>query len=261
MAYNLSKKYKTLSEKLNRAIDSCINLSGKYGGIKSATGSHFYASALFALLTTRSISLRKLLPKQNPKTVSDFHWDYGSVCTLMRSLLETRLAFHYLGIELCSDDEWKCRWAIFCLHDDASRSKMLEGIAPSNFTPEEQTEYNENMSQHRAELQANKFFSNLKPSDQRHYLQGKQAYIYPLEEIASRCGLTIQHFRFFYTFLSQQAHVLPISYFRMADGNRGRGIHSNLEEQYHIMCIALLLSLLESSAEEMDAKFTSALQN
>ena len=249
--------YRSLYRLLDAAINRAIYVSRKHAGIRSPTGSHFYASALFTLLTTKSISMRKLLPTLKPKTMPDSHWDYGSVCTLTRTILETRLAFYYLGYESCPDDEWKCRWAIFCLHDEASRTKMLEGIVVSGFTLEEQAEYDEHMRQHRATLQSNPFFSSLQAGEQRRHLQGKQAYLHPLEDIASRCGVPKEQFRFFYTFMSQHAHSFPVAYFRMDDGNRGRGVHSELEEQYHQMCMGLVVALVQGAANEMELKFAA----
>lgn len=250
-----SPLYKTLMLQLEKAIDRCISVSRKHAGISSPTGSHFYASALFTLLTTRAISLRKLLPKLKPKNMSDLHWDFGSVCTLTRTLLENRLAFYYFGFEECSEEEWKCRWIIFCLHDAASRTRILSDVASSTLTPEEQKVYDENMGQLRVDLKANSFFTLLPIGDQRRFLQGKQAYISPLEEIAGRCGLELEQFRFFYGFMSQQVHTLPMSFFRMDEGNRGRGVHSELEEHYHKMCMSLAVDLLGAAAKEMELKF------
>lgn len=252
-----SKTYRDLSRQLDAAINRCIYVSRKHAGIRSPTGSHFYASALFTLLTTKAISLRKLLPKLKPKSMSDEHWDYGSVCTLTRSVLETRLAFHYLGFEHCDEAEWRCRWAIFCLHDEATRKKMLDGIEPPSFSAEEQAVYDENMRQHREALAANPVFSALPDGTKKRLLQGKQAFMQPLEEIAVKCSLPVEQFRFFYTFMSAHAHSLPVAYFRMDEGNRGRGIHSELEEQYHLMCIGLSVALLGSAANDMEDKFAA----
>lgn len=257
MAAVPSKIFRELSRQLDGAVTRCIYVSRKYAGIRSPTGSHFYASVLFTLLTTKAISLRKLLPKLKPKTMSDEHWDYGSVCTLTRSVLETRLAFHYLGYEPCEEAEWKCRWAIFCLHDEATRGKMLEGIVPPSFTIEEQAVYDENMRKHRDELAANPVFASLPAGTQKRFLQGKQAFMHPLEEIASKCSIPLEQFRFFYTFMSAHAHALPVAYFRMDGGNRGRGTHSDLEERYHLMCMGLAIALLGSAANEMEAKFAA----
>ncbi len=250
--------YRSMYRLLDAAINRAIYVSRKHAGIRSPTGSHFYASALFTLLTTKSISLHKLLPVLKPKAMPDSHWDYGSVCTLTRTILETRLAFFYLGYESCSDEEWKCRWSIFCLHDEASRQKMLEGIVTATFTAEEQAQYDEHMSKHRSTLQSNPYFAALPPGDQRRYLQGKQAYLQPLEDIAHRCNIEKEKFRFFYTFMSQHAHSFPVSYFRMEDGNRGRGVHSELEEQYHLMCMGLVVALIEGATDEMELKFAAS---
>ncbi len=250
-----SKTFRVLSRQFDAAIAKCIYVSQKHAGVPSPTGSHYYASALFTLLTTKAISLRKLLPKLKPKTMSDSHWDYGSVCALTRSVLETRLAFHYLGYEPCSEAEWKCRWAIFCLHDEATRGKMLQGVVPPSFTAAEQAVYHENMRKHRDELQSNVVFVDLPLSVQKRAMQGKQAYLHPLEDIAVKCSIPLEEFRFFYTFMSSHAHALPVAYFRMNEGDRGRGVHSELEEQYHLMCMALGIALIGSAANEMELKF------
>ena len=253
-----SASYRSLFRQLDAAIDRSILVSRKHAGIRSPTGGHFYASALFTLLTTKSVSLRKLLPRSKPKTMPDSHWDYGSVCTLTRSILETRLAFFYLGYESCPEDEWRCRWAIFCLHDEASRKKMLDGVVPPSFSVEEQAEYDENMRRHRSDLQASPFFAALPSGEQRRYLAGKQAYMHPLEDIASRCDIPKEQFRFFYTFMSQQAHTLPVAFFRMDEGNRGRGVHSDLEERWHQVCMGITGALLGGAANEMELKFAAS---
>ena len=54
------------------------------------------------------------------------HWDYASVAVMTRSILEVRLAFHYLCIEKCSGREWGCRWNIFNLHDCLARKRLFE---------------------------------------------------------------------------------------------------------------------------------------
>jgi hypothetical protein len=253
-----SVEYAKLYRQLDIELARCIEISRKHSGKRSPTGSHFYASAIFTLLITRTASFRKILPKPRPKTLFDSHWDFGSACTLTRSILETRLAFYYLGSEPCPQDEWTCRWSIFCLHDDASRRRVFDALSLSQISSEEKVEYEEMMDHHRAELKTNSFFTALPPGDQRRFLQGKQAYLYPLETIASNCGLEVEHFRFFYSLMSQHAHALPAAYFRMDERDRGRGVHSELEERYHQMCIGLVIALIAGAANEMEAKFSDS---
>ena len=104
-----SDDYTKKIDALDNVVHDCINVSQKFAGIPSPTLSHFYASVLFTLLCSRSVSLLILAPYSSWSEKFIEHWDYASIAGMVRSILEIRLTFFYLCIEKCSDEEWNCR--------------------------------------------------------------------------------------------------------------------------------------------------------
>ncbi len=72
-------------------------MSKKFADIPSPTPQQFYASVLFTRLCVIAISLEKLLT-----TKKTDHWDYASVASLTRNILECYLTFFYLCIDSVS---------------------------------------------------------------------------------------------------------------------------------------------------------------
>lgn len=121
-----SETYQERVKGLDNVVRECMHISQDYAGIESPSGKHFYASVLFTALCTRAVSLLTLVPHTPWASKLIEHWDYASVAGITRTILELRLAFHYLCAEACSQDEWDCRWNIFNLHDCTSRRRMFE---------------------------------------------------------------------------------------------------------------------------------------
>lgn len=172
--------------------------------------------------------------------------------------MEVRLAFFYLCAETCPADEWDCRWNIFNLHDCMSRIHLFENI-PEN-------EWNLNgfrtqASELRTRLEGNPFFQALPQKQRNKYINGGHAYLFPLEEIAARAGVELNTFRLLYRLFSTQVHSFPMGFYRMGDDNRGRGIHSDVEEFYINICLSVAAVLLSAAEKEMKYLFPGATKN
>ena len=66
-------------------------------------------------------------------------------------------------------------------------------------------------------------------------------------------------FRWMYKFLSCHVHGLPMAFYRMDEGTRGRGIRSDTEEGYMSLCLSFAMTMLVRSRDEMKAKFANLL--
>lgn len=183
------------------------------------------------------------------------HWDYASLAVLARSLLEVRLAFYYLCIQECPPAEWECRWNLLNLHDCTTRIDMFKEMQSH---AEELSELEQTAKNLCTQLEANEFFKNLQPKKKRHFLRGKNAYLIPLQEIAESCGVEKTTFRWLYKFLSNHVHGYPMSYYRIGQGvqERGRGVHSPIEEFYCRMLLSLVISQLIGARDEMSRLFS-----
>lgn len=247
-----SKEYRERISALDNVVRHCITVSQEYAGIRSPTGAHFYASVLFTSLCTRGVSLAILAPYSPWSKKKLEHWDYASIAGMTRSILEIRLAFFYLCTEECPREEWECRWNIFNLHDCTARIRIFEEM-PSG-SPDI-LDFNAQADELRDRLNKNAIFASLPEKARKKFLHGGHAYLHSLEDIATRAGVGVHTFRWLYKLLSSQVHGLPLSFYRMGEQERGRGVHSDVEEGYTQLCLSFAISLLVAARDEMEHLF------
>lgn len=139
-----SQDYLQVVDMLDNVVRECMYVSRSYAGIKSPTSKHFYASVLFTALITRGVSLAQLMPFTPWVEKRIEHWDYASAAGITRTMLELRVAFYYLCVDSCTDEEWNCRWNLFNISTIAyhvfasfqlcrtlNRSRLLKRMQPS----------------------------------------------------------------------------------------------------------------------------------
>ncbi|WP_271025219.1 DUF5677 domain-containing protein [Rhizobium sp. RCAM05973] len=249
----VSEDYLSALNMLDNVVRECMYASKNYAGIPSPAGKHFYASVLFTAMITRRVSLLNLAPHTPWAKKIIEHWDYASLAGLARTMIELRVAFFYLCVEPCSDDEWQCRWNLFNLHDCVSRRRMFEALED-----EEQTvAFEKQADELRDRLKNNAHFNSLDPKKHKKLLHGQTAYLFPLEEIAEKAGLEVKMFRWLYILLSSHVHGLPMSFYRMGNGNseRGRGLPSPVEERYSSLFLSLAANMLVATRDEVHELF------
>jgi hypothetical protein len=238
---------------LDSVVRDCLDTSHKHGGILAPSQKHFYASVLFTALVTRGVSLVILAPhsKWSEKLVE--HWDYASAAGIARTIVELRAAFHYLCIDSCPDDEWDCRWNLLNLHDCTSRIRLFTE-SPNN-EPEQIAGLTAQAEELKSRLRSNAHFKTL--PKQKQLLHGQTAYLYSLEDILEKAGTDKQTYRFLNVLFSSAVHGLPMSYYRIGEQDRGRGIPSPIESGYTTICHALAAELLAASRDEIRELFKS----
>jgi Family of unknown function (DUF5677) len=230
-------------------VGNCMHISRSFGGIPSPTTRHFYASVLFTSLVTRSTSLVFISP-YSPWSRRDFeHWDFGSVANITRTIMETRLAFYYLCIDPCDEQEWQCRWNIFNLHDCVSRVTLMRDMGHADT----EAQLREQADELRGRLTSNAYFNSLPNKRQAELLRGGKAYLRSLEAIAEDAGIDTRTFKMMWQLMSWQVHGLPASFYRMQGGERGSGVQTVVEENYSTVLLSLSLSLLVGARDEYRA--------
>ena len=251
-----SLQYGSAVEELESALVRSTNISRDCAGIESPTSAHYFASVLFTSLCVRGMSLALLVPHSPFAQKSIEQWDFASVAGVARSILEVRLAFFYLCVESLSKEQWEFRWNLFNLHDCMTRVHLFEELRSSDVDA-----FRDQAEDLRQRLKKNSHFVGLPPKQQAHLLTGSKAYSVPTEEIAVAAGMDLNLFRVLYRFYSAQLHGFPLSFYRAGDQNRGRGVHSPVEEGYTTMCVTLATALLGSASDEMEALFRPHLRN
>ena len=255
MKSRVSPEYKDRIQALDSVVRECISVSRNFAGIASPTGAHYYASVLFTSLCSRGVSLAILSPHSCWAKKKIEHWDFSSIAGIVRSMLEVRIAFFYLCSEKIDPVEWNCRWNIFNLHDCNSRIHLFSELPESKVHLDG---FEIQATELRDRLKNNTFFCALPLKRQNELLKGKNAYLFPLEEIAVKAGVDLHHFRWLYKLLSSQVHGLPMSFYRNGENDRGRGVHSENEEGFTTLCLSFAITLLVHSRDEMRELFAEA---
>lgn len=180
------------------------------------------------------------------------HWDYASLAVLARSILEIRISFFYLCVQECTPAEWDYRWNLFNLHDCSSRINLFEEVDPSS---NDLPDFRAQAEELRSRLKKNDVLTALSGSEQRRLLHGKHAYSVPLESIAEQAGVPLRKFRLLYKFLSSHVHGLPMSFYRVGEDARGRGVYCEVEDGYSAFCVSFVHDLMAVTLEEMRSLF------
>jgi hypothetical protein len=246
----LSIDYTETLNVLDNVVRDCMGVSRRYAGIISPTGKHFYASVLFTSLISRGVSLAILAPHSPWADKMIEHWDYASAAIITRTMIELRAAFHYLCVDPCSEEEWQCRWTLLCLHDCVTRRRLFESYSGAS---DDGPQFELQAEEFRDRLRSNGHFVLLK--NQKKLLNGQTAYLLPIEEMAERAGIEKNHYRFLHVMFSSHIHGLPLSYFRMGEQERGRGLPSPIEETYTSVCLSCAASLLAGTRDELHVLF------
>lgn len=227
-------------------VANCMHVSREFGGISSPTGKHFYASVLFTGLVTRATTLVFTAP-YSPWSKREFeHWDYASVANITRTIMETRLAFFYLCIDDCHENEWDCRWNLFNLHDCVSRVNLMDVMGHAV----DKAGLLKQADELRKRLSGNSFFQKLPAKRKRELLKGGKAYLKPLEDIALDTGMELRTFKMLWRLMSSHVHSLPFSFYRVGENERGTGVQTVVEENYTSLMLTFALTLLVGARDE-----------
>lgn len=228
--------FKSYCRTLNLAVKISRLGAGRYGEKEKVV----WACILFTKLCTTGRSLRKLLDHDVSKTYKD-DWDYSSAFSLTRNIMECYQTLFYLCFDNVSEEELKARKALFNVHDYYSR-KQFFSFFPESFDGER--EHPEIEKFVLEQLENSIFFKSLDEKKRSKYLKGKDAFFMARDEIEEKEGVNKNDFRYWYKFLSANVHSFPMGFFRMIDGDRGTGVHSETEEIYSTMALDLAESYL-----------------
>jgi hypothetical protein len=248
----LAQLYPEFHAAFHEAMVNACNLSYAKTGIpQSSRNKVFYGATLFTKLCTTAVSISKLCPHPS-KIGDDANWDYRSVASLTRDIIECYLVFFYLCIEECTDDEWTARLGLMDLHDHMSRVKLFDAMGSVYEENEEAVETRDELLSF---LKSNCFFKDLSEKRQKNFLKGNEAFFMTQDEIILSSGETVSKFRFKYRFLSNHIHSFPMGFYRMGNGERGRGLESRIEIQYTGLCLNWISEYLSKASKQFEELF------
>lgn len=250
-----SQQYLSEVRAFEATLEQCTEVSRRFANIPSPHSRHFFASALFTTLCVRCASMAVLLPRSTWSQKRVDLWDYASIASLSRGILEIRLTFYYLSVDKCRDEEWAARKTLLDLHDCVTRLKLFTDLGDKKNIEG----FEQEAKELRDRLSANVFFNRLQHRDQRRYLKGRESHFEPLETIAERVDVDSTSYRVVHRIASNHIHGLPMSFYRMDGGQRGRGVYSETEEGYSMIFITFVRELMTDACREMNDLFAFAL--
>jgi hypothetical protein len=249
------EEYTKIYEACYTTLKKCSLTSKKYEGIPSPTSQHFYASILFTRICVIAMSIIQLSPPPELIGKENTPWDFSSVSSLTRNLIECYLTFFYLCIDKCNKDEQDARLKLMNLHDHTSRTKMFESLQP-----DEAKKFKENNDEVISPLKNNNWFKKLSDKQQVHFLKGNSSFFKKNDEIVKDSGGDISDFKFKYKFLSSHTHSSPMGFYRTSN-DRGRGIETPTEIQYTGICLEWINEYLTKANTEFIELFEHSLSS
>lgn len=200
------------------------------------------ATRIFTRQTVVGLTMGRILPRPSATTPYDgVFWDITSLASLSRNILEGYLSLHYFGIEKVSAEEVELRFFIAQLHRNVEWYEIRRLTDP---TDSGLSEFESGIADQKDRIRNHQFLTSLTPVQRKRALQGVEMYKTKadFEKQLEVCKSLRRNFRL----LSNLVHPLPMSIERI-DNDRGRGIGSDPDVKYSLMCLVLARRFLAAS--------------
>lgn len=209
-------------------VDALMAVSAAQGGIVTSAR-YLQATKIYTRLTITGITFLRLLPG-NPITrdILPEHWDWPSVASIARNIVEAYLLFHYVGLEAISDEEVDFRRQLLRYHHNCEKYRLYKAWSAG---PEVLVDFETRLPAARAELEAHPVFARLTNAQQRRVCEGRSASYLLRDQMVGRLTFDAAELRPFYRFFSSQVHTSPFS-FEPTSNERGRGEENAAERGY-----------------------------
>ena len=238
---------KEYSEKLllfSKIIKLSMKVSRLAGGRIAESDKITWACILNTKICVTGTSLFILTPESDITTKKIAHWDFSTMFTLARNIMECYQTMFYLCIDNVTEEELFARKKLFNLHDYYSRKKLF------SFTTEkeEDIEIEKTVIQ---ELSETAYFKNLEEKQQKHFLKGENSFFVNREDIEEKMGNDKNEFKFLYKLFSSNTHSFPMGFFGMLDGTRGTGMKSEVEIHYSGLALDVAGGYIKESTKNI----------
>jgi hypothetical protein len=230
--------------KYSETLRICQKVS-EFGARRQVEDKLVWACILFTKLCVTGYSINILAPNSNVAVKKIPFWDFASLFTLTRNLIECYHTFYYLCVENITKDEYKARRSLFNLHDIHSRKTLF------SFSDGESGFDQNVLDTVKDELTNTEYFKSLGNKQQAHYLKGDNAFFKSREEIEESFGMSKNGFKYVYKLFSSNAHSFPMGFYGMLHGDRGAGVKSEVEIAYNMIALDIADGYLKMAANNM----------
>lgn len=182
-------------------------------------------------------------------TRSDFeNWDFCSVASHARAILEGCLLFNYLMQPSKNGEELKARINILHLNDCTRRIELFDDLGA---TEEQRHGLNLQRTELVERLLNNEYFMSLPQALRKSCLNGKFIMLDSRDELLERVGFSKGQFDALFDLWSQHTHILPLSFYRLEANGRGTGLENDVDRAYLGGALAVCAEILKDSTDQI----------
>jgi len=213
--------------KFDDTITEAVRVSVAASGRQGVDRRLFWASALFTRICTSGVSLLSLTPTSRFAGKLLSHYDSSGASALARSVLDACLMFFYLCIDDVADHERDARFKAVYLHDCMSRYRLFRDLGLDD---PELTAFKRQADDLKAELMQVPSIAHMPSKQRASIFRGERWMLIPRTKLLERMGSDPRQYRAIYGLLSSHVHNGPMTFMRMEEGDRGRGVESDFEK-------------------------------
>jgi hypothetical protein len=213
-----------------------------------------YGTYVFARICTQAVCMVRAVPESRWVRSSSQVWDVAAVASFARSIIEGQQLFAYITQPPESPEEWATRINVMHLYDCTKRIRVLS----ARLEKEELDAFKAQAEELRGRLRGNPWFNALKPSLQEKLLRGEDLTIATRAEQLELTGWDKWEFFALWDILSQYAHVLPFSFYRMEHNGRGTGLNNDFDRSYLALFMSKCSVVLADCVDRMVVMFPDA---
>jgi hypothetical protein len=210
-----------------------------------------YATQLFTRLCAHGIALVRAAPLTRWVRSDREDWDFSCVAPHVRAILEGYLLFSYIIETPASPEEWSTKINIMHLNDCMRRVKLFTNLGDHDQVKSLSAQADEL----RERLFKNTFFQSMPESKRKRYLAGEYLMIDSRDERLEKLGISPKTFNVIWDLLSQNTHVLPLSFYRIEPNGRGTGLENVADRSYLTRFLAIAAETIEEATNLMVGAF------
>lgn len=240
--------YNNELKEFNKILDIAQKISGLGSNRESDGFRMTWTCVLHTRICVMGNSIKMLAPKNyNPQKLF-VEWDYSSMFTLTRNVMECYQTLFYLCVDEISNDERFARKKLFDIHDYYARLKLFSNLNENLEEPQVVDMLNK-------QLTDSAYFKTISEKKQQYFLKGDTAFFISREDIEEKMGNDKAYFKFLYKLFSSNTHSFPMGFYGMLNGERGTGTATPIEVNYSAWSLNIAGQYILSSANDMICLF------
>lgn len=239
------KDYEQALEQFDIAVCEACAVSQASGGRYDVPGHHQFGTRIFTGICATAVALIRAAPLSR-WTRSDFqHWAFCSIAAYTRAIFEGYILISYLMETPKSPEELELKMLVMHLNDCMRRVNLHKNLGDVN----EADKFKDDIESLKAPILESSYFKQLAAHEQKSCLSGESVMIVSRVEMLDKLKWDRGQFRAVYDLLSQHAHILPMSFYRMEEEGRGTGLENDTDRGYMCMMLEMCAGALSECTD------------